>query len=97
MKDLLTEGSMKIGQGKFANIYDIKKEMKEGKFDSNNPNINVHGLYTVHLKLLEKTIKRDLKNLMDDIGYESGAKKMNWYLYEKNAVQSKIKGLYDIR
>jgi len=96
-KDTLKEMPYsKIKGGKHASIYDMKKEMEEGKFDPKNPNINVHGLYTVHLKLLEKTVKRDLKHLMDDIGYESGAKKLNWYLYEKNAVQSKIKGLWEV-
>ena len=58
LNSLLTE----IKRGEYATIYDMKKEMKEGKFDPKNPNINVHGLYTVHLKLLEKMIKRDLKH-----------------------------------
>ena len=34
----------KIGTGEYANIYDMKKEMKEGKFDPKNPTIAVTGL-----------------------------------------------------
>ena len=93
LNSLLTE----IKRGEYATIYDMKKEMKEGKFDPKNPNINVHGLYTVHLKLLEKMIKRDLKQISGDIGYESGAKKMNYHFYKKNSpFQSKVRGLLEV-
>ena len=50
---------MNIGAGNYANIYDMKKEIKEGKFDPKNPTISVTGLGVYNLKLLEKVIKRD--------------------------------------
>ena len=62
LKDILTEGKMSIGKGKYANIYDMKKEMGEGKFDPKNPTIAVTGLGVYNLKQLEKRIQKDLKN-----------------------------------
>ena len=39
--DNLKEGKMKIGSGEFANLYKIKEDMKEGKFDPKNPQIHL--------------------------------------------------------
>ena len=93
----INEGSLKIGKGEFANIYDMKKEIKEGNFDPKNPTINVHGLGVYSLKLLEKVIKRDLTKATNDLGYESGAKNLNYHLYGKHKpLQSKIRGLWEV-
>ena len=97
LKDLLTEGNMKIGSGKYANLYDIKKEMKEGKFDPENPSIHIHGLGVYNLKLLEKVIKRDLTSRANDLGGELAAKNLNILLFSKYAtLGSKIKGLHEV-
>ena len=42
-------------------IYDMKKEMAEGKFDPKNPSIHIQGFGVWKLKTLEKSIVRDLK------------------------------------
>ena len=90
---LVTEGS----RNEYASIYDMKKEMKEGRFDPKNPTINVHGLGVYNLKLLEKVIKRDLTKAANDLGYESGAKNLNYHLFEKHSpLGSKIKGLWEV-
>ena len=90
LKDILTEGSIKIGKGKFDNIYNMKEDMKEGKFDPKNPQIHLIGLGVYNLKTLEKVIKRDLINSAKDLGYESGAKNLNYHLYGKHKpLQSK--------
>ena len=95
--DLISEGNMKIGKGEFANIYDMKKEMKEGKFDPKNPTIAVTGLGVYDLKLLEKVIKRDLIKAANDLGTDSGAKRLNYHLYERHTpLGSKIKGLWEV-
>ena len=92
LKDLLTEG-----KNKYASIYDMKKEMSEGKFDPKNPTINVHGLGVYNLKLLEKVIKRDLGRALDDLGTDSGAKRLNYHLYQKRSpLGSKIQGLQEV-
>ena len=92
LKDLLTEG-----KNKYASIYDMKKEMSEGKFDPKNPTINVHGLGVYNLKLLEKVIKRDLGRALDDLGTDSGAKRLNYHLYKKHSpLGSKIQGLQEV-
>ena len=95
--DNLTEDKMSIGKGEYANIYDMKKEMKEGKFDPKNPTIAVTGLGVYDLKLLEKVIKRDLTKAANDLGYESGINNLMYHLYKKNSpLGSKIKGLHEV-
>jgi hypothetical protein len=98
LKDLLLEMPYtKIKGGKFASIYDMKKEMSEGKFDPKNPTINVHGLGVYNLKLLEKVIKRDLGKATNDVGSEQGIKNLMYHLYKKHSpLGSKIQGLAEI-
>ena len=96
LKTLLKEG-MNIGSGKHANVYNMKEDMKDGKFDPKNPSVHIHGLGVYNLKLLEKVIKRDLGKAVGDLGYESGAKRLNYHLYERNQpLGSKIKGLWEV-
>ena len=96
LKDIITEG-VKLGKGKFANIYDMKKEMKDGKFDPKNPTIAVTGLGVYSLQGLEKKIKKDLISRVNDLGYESGAKNLNYVLFTKYAtLGSKIQGLWEV-
>tara|TARA_B100000287_G_scaffold2784_1_gene2761 strand:+ start:327 stop:722 length:396 start_codon:yes stop_codon:yes gene_type:complete len=94
------ESGMKLVEGKkneYASIYDMKKEMKEGKFDPKNPTINVHGLGVYNLKLLEKVIKRDLGKALNDLGSDRGAKNLIYHLYKKHSpLGSKIKGLQEV-
>jgi hypothetical protein len=93
----LSEGNMKIGKGKFANLYKIKEDMKEGKFDPKDPQVHIHGLGVYTLKLLEKVIKRDLTKAANDLGGELGAKNLNIHLYGRHIpLGSKIKGLYEV-
>ena len=87
----------KIGTGKYANIYDMKKEMKEGKFDPKNPTIAVTGLGVYSLQLLEKVIKKDLIGAAKNLGSERGIETLNYHLYERNQpLGSKIKGLWEV-
>ena len=97
LMDLISEGSMKIGQGKFANLYKVKEDMKDGKFDSKNPQIHLTGLGVYTLKTLEKVIKKDLISRANDLGYESGAKNLQYVLFTKYAtLGSKIQGLWEV-
>ena len=98
LKDILTEGKMVIGKGKFANLYKVKEDMKEGKFEPKNPQVHIIGLGVYTLKLLEKVIKRDLIKAANDIDYESGVKNLQYHLYKKHSpLGSKIKGLWEVR
>ena len=95
LKELLTEN--KIGSGQYANIYDMKKEIKDGKFDPKNPSVAVSGLGVYSLQGLEKKIKKELTSRMNDLGYESGAKNLNYVLFTKYAtLGSKIQGLWEV-
>ena len=97
LKNLLSEGKMAIGKGKYANIYDMKKEIGEGKFDPKNPTVAVTGLGVYNLRLLEKVIKRDVGKALNDLGFESGINNLMYHLYkDKSPLQSKIKGLSEV-
>ena len=92
-KDTINEAK----RGEYANIYNMKEEMKEGKFNPENPTIAVTGLGVYDLKLLEKVIKRDLIKAANDLGTDSGAKRLNYHLYERHTpLGSKIKGLWEV-
>ena len=93
LMDLLSEGT----KNEYASLYKVKEDMKEGKFDPKNPQINVHGLGVYNLKLLEKVIKRDLTKAANDLGTDSGAKRLNYHLFERHSpLGSKIKGLWEV-
>ena len=97
LKSLMTEGSLAIGKGKYANLYKVKEDMKEGKFDPKDPQVHVQGLGVYTLKLLEKVIKRDLGKALGDLGYESGAKNLVYHLYGRlTPLSSKIQGLWEV-
>ena len=84
-------------KNEYATIYQMKEEIKSGKFDPKNPTIHVHGLGVYNLKLLEKVIKRDLGKALNDLGYESGINNLMYHLYKKHSpIQSKIKGLHEV-
>jgi hypothetical protein len=88
---------MAIGKGEYANLYKIKDDMKEGKFDPKDPQVHITGLGVYTLKLLEKVIKRDLTKAVGDIGYESGINNLMYHLYKKHSpLGSKIKGLHEV-
>ena len=86
MKDILTEG-----KGKFGNIYDMKKEMADGKFDPKNPSIHIQGFGVWKLKILEKSVARDLKECISR-GAEYAAKA----IYRRHStIEAKIKAADD--
>ena len=93
----VSESKMDIGKGKYANLYKVKEDMKEGKFNPKNPQIHLTGLGVYNLKLLEKVIKRDLIGAAKDLGTDSGAKRLNYHLFERHSpLGSKIKGLWEV-
>ena len=107
MKDLLKKEGIKLGKvytakdnppfkvneekGKFGNIYNMKKEMEDGEFDPKNPSIHIQGCGVWKLKILEKSIKRDLKECINR-NAEYAAKA----IYRKNStIEAKIKAAHD--
>ena len=87
----------KIGSGKFANLYKVKEDIKDGNFDPKNPQIHVVGLGVYNLKTLEKVITRDLINAAKELGDDRGAKNLNYHLYGRHVpLGSKIKGLQEV-
>ena len=93
----VNEDSMKIGKGKYANLYKVKEDIKDGVFEPDNPQIHLTGLGVYTLKTLEKVIKKDLISRANDLGYESGAKNLQYVLFTKYAtLGSKIQGLWEV-
>ena len=93
----VNEAKMTIGKGEYANLYNIKEDMKEGKFDPKNPQVHIHGLGVYDLKLLEKVITRDTISAVKDLGDDRGAKNLNYHMYAKfSPLGSKIKGLWEV-
>ena len=87
----------KIGSGQYANIYDMKKEMSEGKFDPMSPTIAVTGLGVYNLKLLEKRVQKDLIGAAKNLGSDRGIETLNYHLYGRHVpLGSKIKGLQEV-
>ena len=96
LQDLISE-NVKIGSGKYANIYDMKKEIKEGKFNPKNPTVAVTGLGVYTLKQLEKRIQKDLIGAAKNLGSERGIETLIYHLYERlTPLGSKIKGLHEV-
>ena len=76
----------------FGHIYNMKEDMKTGKFDPKNPSIHIQGFGVWSLKTLEKSIARDLKDCISR-GAEWAAQK----LYMKHSTtESKIKAANDV-
>ena len=97
LKDILSEGKMAIGKGEFANLYKVKEDMKEWKFDPKTPQVHLVGLGVYNLKTLEKVITRDLTRAAKDLGGELGAKNLVYHLYGRHKpLKSKINGLWEV-
>mgnify|MGYP003123633444 CR=1 FL=1 len=97
LKSLLEYGSktsdlVGTSKGPFGQIYNMKEEMKDGKFDPKNPSIHIHGFGVWSLKGLESSIARDLKDCISR-GAEFAAQK----LYMKHSTtEAKIKAANEI-
>ena len=79
----------------FGSIYQMKEEMKAGKFDPKNPNVNVHGLGTYHLKDLEKVIARELKECASKAICNPEWVAVKLYM-KHSTTESKIKAANDV-
>ena len=98
LKELITEYGAKTSdlegtsKGPFGQIYDMKKEMKERKFDPKNPSIHIHGFGVWSLKTLEKSIARDLKDCIS-----RGAEYAANAIYRRHStIEAKIKAANDV-
>ena len=91
----VNEAKMAIGKGKYANLYNIKEDMKEGKFDPKDPQVHVHGFGVYSLKMLEKVISKELKECA-----RRAQGSIEWValtIYRKHStLESKIKAANDV-
>jgi len=88
------ETSKLVGTPKkvFGQIYKMKEDMAEGKFEPDNPQIHIHGFGVYTLKTLEKAIARDLKECISKDAEFTAMK-----LYSKHSTtEAKIKAANDV-
>jgi len=98
LKDLLNEYGKKtsewVGTPKkvFGQVYKMKEDMAEGKFDPKNPQIYIEGFGVWSIKSLESSIARDLKDCISKDAEYTAMK-----LYSKNSTtEAKIKAANDV-
>ena len=98
LKDILNEYGKKtselVGTSKkvFGQVYKMKEDMAEGKFDPKNPQIYIQGFGVWTLKTLESSIARDLKSCISKDAEYTAMK-----LYSNNsATEAKIKAANDV-
>ena len=76
----------------FGEIYKMKEDIKDGKFEPDNPQVHIHGFGVYNLKTLEKAIARDLKDCIS-----KGAEWASGQLYRKHSTtEAKIKAANDV-
>ena len=79
-------------KGPFGTIYNMKDDMKAGKFDPKDPQIHIQGFGVWTLKTLESSIARDLKQCIS-----SGAEYAANAIYRKHStIEAKIKAANDV-
>ena len=79
-------------KNQFGSIYNMKEDMKEGKIDPKNPQIQIFGFGVWTLKTLEKSIARDLKQCIS-----SGAEYAANAIYRRHSTtEAKIKAANDV-
>ena len=81
---------------KYGGIIHMKKQMADGTFDPENPDIHISGWGVLPLKSVHKWIEKDLKDIASDAGTVSDrlAKNVEQRLYDKHApLMHKIKAL----
>ena len=98
LKDILNEYGKKtselVGTPKkvFGQVYKMKEDMAEGKFEPDNPQVHIHGFGVYTLKTLEKAIARDLKECINKDAEFTAMK-----LYSKHSTtEAKIKAANDV-
>ena len=70
----------------------MKEDMKDGTFNSKNPQVLIHGFGVYNLKTLEKAIARDLKECISRDAEFTAMK-----LYSKHSTtEAKIKAANDV-
>ena len=88
------ETSKLVGTPKkaFGQVYKMKEDMAEGKFEPDNPQVHIHGFGVYTLKTLEKAIARDLKECISRDAEFTAMK-----LYAKHSTtEAKIKAANDV-
>ena len=52
-----------LKEGKIGSIYNMKKQMEDGTFEPDNPEVLIRGFGRLPLKDLERKVSRDLQDL----------------------------------
>ena len=88
-----------LKEEKYGSIYDMKKQIKDGTFDPDNPEVLIHGWGRLDLKGLHKWIAKHLKDIANyaDVVSDRTAKNMEYELYQKHSpLKHKILALTEV-
>ena len=91
LKSLLTEA-------KVGSIYNMKKQIADGSFEPDNPEVLIRGFGRLPLKDLEKKVARDLEELTKRAqkGGESNFKGILNYLTKNDYVVEQAQAVVDV-
>ena len=87
-----------IKEGKVGSIYNMKKEMEDGSFEPDNPEVLIRGFGRLPLKDLERKVTRDLEDLAKRAkqGGESNFKGILNNLTKNNYVVDQSQAVVDV-
>ena len=100
LKDLLKEDvKIQVSSKDDGYIYNWKEEMKEGKFDPENPTVVVSGLGSYSLTGLKNSVASQLANLSKRLKGGSDMDVNNVYslLIKNDSILYKVKALKDVQ
>jgi len=96
LKNLLKENLDIKDSGVDGRIYNWKEEMKEGKFDPENPTVHLLGYGTMPYKSLQKFVASDLINIAKELK-KGDVGKAYHHLIGNDITVWKVKCLEDVR
>ena len=87
-----------LKEGKVGSIFNMKKEMEDGSFEPDNPEVLIKGFGRLPLKDLEKKVARDLTDLAKRAakGGESNFKGILNLLTKNDYVVDQVQAVVDV-
>ena len=87
-----------LKEGKVGSIYNMKKQMEDGSFEPDNPEVLIKGFGRLPLKDLERKVTRDLEGLAKRAkqGGESNFKGILNNLTKNDYVVDQAQAVYDV-
>ena len=85
-----------LKEGKSGSIWDMKTQMKKGTFNPEDPEVLIRGWGRLTLKILQRNIVNELKDLIKRGTGELGFKNMLFILKDNGILMDKIQAVVDV-